>query len=422
MEDGVGKISIYVYDVHKYVDSKNKELLSLPSKEFVQLLWAIVNSKYAVKSPAAACILVPSIDLLNRESFSNDNAATVLASLPYWNNGTNHLIFNMVTAAAPNYVPALNFARGNAMVTGSGFTQRSYRRTFDISIPMFNPHQNDKDFKNNNNPNRQFFLVASQHVYFQSLYNQLVSLQSQRSDILVLLTTCSDMQRQTVKGDARCDRAVARAFSYPSVLTDAKFCIITREQQLANTYLHDILRAGCVPVISIDTYIMPFSEVLDWKRAAIFINEHRLDETLKILQEAYDDGNFYKQLQEQGRFFYDNYFSSMTKITWTTLDILNDRILPYRAKPYEHWNRPLVPSMPQSPFFVPLIPSQKQGFTAIVLTYDRFELMKRVVNNIAWSKHVAKIIIIWNNPELDPPPDNQWPVLSVPIKVNTENY
>jgi glucuronyl/N-acetylglucosaminyl transferase EXT2 len=162
---------------------------------------------------------------------------------------------------------------------------------------------------------------------------------------------------------------------------------------------------------------MPFSEVLDWKRAAIFINEHRLDETLKILQEAYDDGNFYKQLQEQGRFFYDNYFSSMTKITWTTLDILNDRILPYRAKPYEHWNRPLVPSMPQSPFFVPLIPSQKQGFTAIVLTYDRFELMKRVVNNIAWSKHVAKIIIIWNNPELDPPPDNQWPVLSVPIKV-----
>ena len=417
VEDGLGKISVYVYNVNKYVDTKDTELLPSPSKEFVQILWAIVNSRYAVESPESACILVPSVDLLNRESFSSDNAARVLASLPYWNNGTNHLIFNMITAAAPNYVPALNFAHGKAVVTGSGFTQRSYRRTFDISVPMFNPHQSDEDFKHCNNPNRQFFLLAAQQVYFQSIYDQLIDLQSQRSDVLVLLTSCSDAQRQSVNGMARCDGTTGKAFSYPAVLTDAKFCIITREQQLANTYLHDILRAGCVPVISIDTYIMPFSEILDWKRAAIFINEHRLDETLKILLKAYDDGNYYKQLQDQGRFYYENYFSSITKITWTTLDILNDRILPYRAKPYEHWNRPLMPNRPNNPFFVPLIPSQTPGFTAVVLTYDRFELMKQVVENVAWCKHIAKIIIIWNNPELEPPSDSQWPAVSVPTKV-----
>ena len=67
VEDGLGKISVYVYDVNKYVDTKDTELLPSPSKEFVQILWAIVNSRYAVESPESACILVPSVDLLNRE-------------------------------------------------------------------------------------------------------------------------------------------------------------------------------------------------------------------------------------------------------------------------------------------------------------------------------------------------------------------
>ena len=30
--------------------------------------------------------------------------------------------------------------------------------------------------------------------------------------------------------------------------------------------LFDALKAGCIPVIVADGYVMPFSEVLDWKR------------------------------------------------------------------------------------------------------------------------------------------------------------
>lgn len=411
IEDGLGKISVYVYDLAQHVDKHNQHLLPSPSKEYVHILWAITNSRYFVNDHRKACVLVPSVDLLNRENYSGDNAAKVLASLPFWNNGTNHLIFNMISGVAPLYLSTLDFAHGKAMLTGSGFTQRSYRRTFDIAIPLFNPHQKPGDFVHRNNQHRSIFMIASQQTFYQSLYNQLLDHVAKRPDI-VLLTRCDQGRGRKT----RCDPA-GKSYPYPAVLTQSKFCLITRERQLASTYLHDILRARCVPVISMDVYVMPFSEVLDWRRAAVFVNEKRLDELTTILTDLLEDGNAYSHLQEQGSFYYKKYFKSLDKIALTTLDILNDRVLPYRAKTYDYWNGPLVANRPASPFFVPLIPSQVQGFTAIVLTYDRFELMKRVVTTIATTKGLAKIIVIWNNPQVHPPEASRWPVVSVPIKV-----
>ena len=415
VDDGMGKISVYVYDMASYVDGEGKSLFPPASKEYVRMLWAIIHSKYIVHDPSIACVLIPSIDLLNRENFSGESAAKILASLPYWNNGTNHLLFNMIPGTSPDYFSSLEFPHGKAMVTGSGFTQRSYRRTFDLSIPLFNPHQRDIDFKDSSNSKRSIFIIAPQSTFYRSVYNQLITLADSRENI-VILRKCAN----SVEDGQRCDSKGGQ-HSYPAVLTNAKFCLITRERRLASIYLHDILRAGCVPVICMDTYVMPFSEVLDWARAAIFVNEHRLDELVTILSSVLEDGNTYKSLREQGQFYYENYFKSLAKIALVTLDILNTRVIPARAPSYKYWNRPLVPSMPQSPFFVPLVPSQKQGFTALVLTYDRFELMKQVVMNIARSKNVAKIIVIWNHPEVKPPEDSLWSTISVPLQVIAVN-
>jgi len=35
---------------------------------------------------------------------------------------------------------------------------------------------------------------------------------------------------------------------------------------MAQVALHDALMAGCIPVVVADMFVMPFSEVLDWKR------------------------------------------------------------------------------------------------------------------------------------------------------------
>lgn len=49
-------------------------------------------------------------------------------------------------------------------------------------------------------------------------------------------------------------------------MQESSFCVVLRGARLGQAALSDVLQAGCVPVILADSYILPFSEVLDWKR------------------------------------------------------------------------------------------------------------------------------------------------------------
>ena len=56
-----------------------------------------------------------------------------------WNQGTNHLLFNMLPGTSPDYATYLEADTGNAIVAGGGFNSVSYRRTFDVALPVYNP-------------------------------------------------------------------------------------------------------------------------------------------------------------------------------------------------------------------------------------------------------------------------------------------
>lgn len=45
-------------------------------------------------------------------------------------------------------------------------------------------------------------------------------------------------------------------------------------------------------------------------------------------------------MQEQSVWLYERYFSSMEKITQTTLEILADRVFPHLTRDYIYWNIP----------------------------------------------------------------------------------
>ena len=57
-----------------------------------------------------------------------------------------------------------------------------------------------------------------------------------------------------------------------------------RGGRLGQTALHDAMKAGCVPIIVADSYVLPFSEVIDWRTAAIQIYEDDLPDLLSIIK------------------------------------------------------------------------------------------------------------------------------------------
>lgn len=112
--------------------------------------------------------------------------------------------------------------------------------------------------------------------------------------------------------------------------------MLCRGARLAQPVLLEAMAADCIPVIVADSIVMPFSSVIDWRRAAIFVQEDSLSDIMDILKSISDQHII--ELQRQVSWLYNKYFSTIEKITATTLDIIQDRVYPQWAKVYEHWN------------------------------------------------------------------------------------
>lgn len=108
------------------------------------------------------------------------------------------------------------------------------------------------------------------------------------------------------------------------------------------------------------------------------------------------------ELREQGEWLYERYFSTNKKIIDTVLDELNDRIFAYQSKNYFDWNMPSS-RIKQNPLFLSRIAQKSQGFTAVILTYDRIESLFKLIQKLSVVSTLQKILVIWNNEKEAPP-------------------
>ena len=69
-----------------------------------------------------------------------------------WNNGENHIIFNMVRNN--EFLTSVNF--GKALLLASGLDTFSYRPFFDIALPMYSPSILDDNFSEHSYSTRYF--------------------------------------------------------------------------------------------------------------------------------------------------------------------------------------------------------------------------------------------------------------------------
>jgi glucuronyl/N-acetylglucosaminyl transferase EXT2 len=123
-------------------------------------------------------------------------------------------------------------------------------------------------------------------------------------------------------------------------------------------------------------------------------------------------------------YLYRRYFFSMATIVNTVLDIVNERVFPSAVHGYEHWNNPpynpTLTDRLQFNYPLPLdlpAPPPTDGFTAVILAYDRIEMLFQVIKSVSKAPSLAKVLVVWNNVKKMPPPSEEWPRIKQRIQV-----
>lgn len=139
------------------------------SPNYQKIIAAIVESRYYTAEPERACLFVLGIDTLDRDSLSDDYVRNVPARvqrLPHWNNGRNHIIFNLYSGTWPDYVEnSLGFDTGEAILAKASMSEQHIRPGFDVSIPLFHKQfplraGNTGSVTSNNFPANKKYLLA----------------------------------------------------------------------------------------------------------------------------------------------------------------------------------------------------------------------------------------------------------------------
>ncbi|KAF5288664.1 hypothetical protein FQR65_LT11977 [Abscondita terminalis] len=189
----------------------------VPSRSYQKLLSALEESRYYTSDPTKACLFILSLDTLDRDRLSSDyvrNLQLRIQHLPYWNNGQNHVIFNLYSGTWPDYAEnGLDFDTGMAILAKASVSTNSMRTGFDISIPLFHKKHPEKGgepgFVNSNNfPLNKNYLLAFKgkryvHGIGSETRNALFHLHNERD--IVMLTTCRHGKSWKDMKDERCD-------------------------------------------------------------------------------------------------------------------------------------------------------------------------------------------------------------------------
>ncbi|KAJ8270695.1 hypothetical protein GJAV_G00118140 [Gymnothorax javanicus] len=187
------------------------------SESYQKILAAIEESRFHTTDPAEACLFVLSIDTLDRDQLSIQyihNVKTKIQSLSLWNEGRNHLIFNLYSGTWPDYTEDLGFDIGQAILAKASIDVDNFRPNFDVSIPLFSKDHpqkgGDKGHLTLNNvpPSRKYLLVFKGKRYLTGIGSETRNAlyHVHNGEDIILLTTCKHGKDWEKHKDARCDR------------------------------------------------------------------------------------------------------------------------------------------------------------------------------------------------------------------------
>lgn len=417
------------------------------SANYQKILSAIMESRYYTTDPEKACLFVLGIDTLDRDSLSEDyvrNVPSRLQRLPFWNNGKNHVIFNLYSGTWPDYSEnSLGFDPGQAILAKASMSIQSMRHNFDISIPLFHKQfplrGGNTGFVNSNNfpANKKYLLAFKGKRYVHGIgsetRNSLFHLHNGRD--IVLITTCRHGKSWRELQDARCDednREYDR-YDYETLLQNSTFCLVPRGRRLGSFRFLEALQAGCIPVLLSNSWVLPFQSKIDWKQAAVWADERLLLQVVDISRSI--SPTQILSLRQQTQILWERYFSSIEKIVFTTFEIIRERLPDYPMRSGIVWNSSpgallTLPTFSDTSKHMPFLLDTlgykpMDNFTAVIFvqigspTLTPNSALYKLVRSITKSQYVNRILILWASDQ-KVPSKKRWPFTGhIPLHIIT---
>ncbi|KAK6617779.1 hypothetical protein RUM43_014007 [Polyplax serrata] len=228
-----------------------------------------------------------------------------------------------------------------------------------------------------------------------------------------------------------------RGYDYEVLLQNSTFCLVPRGRRLGSFRFLEALQAGCIPVLLSNGWALPFQEVIDWTKAAIWADERLLLQVPDIVRSISATKIF--EMRQQTQILWDRYFSSVEKIVFTTLEassafllIIGSRLGFEYTRDGIMWNWPpgalvSLPSFSDTlkhfPFYTHMLGIPPGNSLTAVIYVTRGGVLTatnplyKLVRNISKSQFVVRILILWCA-EKPPPPRKKWPQLSRHIPLN----
>uniref|UniRef100_A0A8C6XAU5 Exostosin-like 1 n=1 Tax=Naja naja TaxID=35670 RepID=A0A8C6XAU5_NAJNA len=409
------------------------------SESYLKIISSIEESRYYTSNPEEACLFVLNIDTLDRDHLSIQyvhNINEKIQDFRLWNDGQNHLIFNLYSGTWPNYTEDLGFDIGQAILAKASFYVENFRPGFDISIPLFSKEHPQKGgergwlYKTSLPPKKKYLLVFKGKRYLTGIgsdtRNALRHIHNGKD--IISLTTCRHGKDWEKHKDKRCDKdnIEYEKFDYQELLHNSTFCIIPRGRRLGSFRFLEALQAACIPVLLSNGWELPFSEVIDWSKSSIVGDERlllQIPSTVRCL-----NSDKILAFQQQTQFLWETYFSSVEKIVQTTLEIIKDRIFHQESRPKFFWNTlpgGLV-ALPEYSTHLNDFPfyylqqgsSPSEKFTALIWAVSPIVSLSqpifKIIQAVSRSQYCAKILVLWS---CEKPPPQKWPPTTVPLTV-----
>ncbi|XP_065786177.1 exostosin-like 1 isoform X2 [Muntiacus reevesi] len=319
-----------------------------------KVLTSIQGSRYHTASAAEACLLVLVL--------SPDTPAGECHPVPpQWDGGKNHLVLSLHPA------PCLRiFQLGQAMVAEASPTVDTFRPGFDVALPLL-PEAH---------PLRGGALgQLRQHSPLPGV--ALIAVAEERGG-----WRTADANFSACPWDGHCEQDHGPKQTHPgTTLPNATFCLIPGRSPDALHFLQ-ALQAGCIPVLLSPRWELPFSEVIDWTKAAVVADER------------------------------------------LPLQIIQDRISGASAHPSLLWNSPpgallALSTFSTSPSDFPFYHLQQGSrplgrFSALIWVGAPDQPPLKLIQAVAGAQHCAQILVLWSSKK---PPPPRWPETAVPLTV-----